>query len=85
MSLRISRIEMMMIMVSGYVKGHDLYKLSEIGWSFLDRGEYWAGREDMGFVLLYDIGGMMKAENLRRDDFFWAGAEWVMVGNEVVV
>ena len=39
----------------------------------------------MGFVLLYDIGGMMKAENLRRDDFFWAGAELVMVGNEVVV
>ena len=51
-------------MVSGSVKGHELCRLSDIGWSSLGRGEEWVGREDVGFVLLDGLCGVMREESL---------------------
>ena len=72
-------------MVSGSVKGHELCRVSKTGWSYLGRGEEWEGREDVEFVLLDGLGGVMREKSLGRGgDGFW-GTEWGMVGGEVVV
>ena len=70
-------------MVSGSVKGHELWGISEMGWSSLSRGEEWEGREGMGVLLLDDLGGVMREENLGRGGFGAFGAEWGMVGEVV--
>ena len=72
-------------MVSGSVKGHELCRLSDIGWSSLGRGEEWVGREDVGFVLLDGLGGVMREESLGSGGLSFWGTEWGMVGDKVVV
>ena len=39
------------MMVSGYAKGHEVCRIFEMGWSSLGRGNEWAGREGMFFVV----------------------------------
>ena len=39
------------LMVSGYAKGHEVCRIFEMGWSSLGRGDEWAGREGMFFVV----------------------------------
>ena len=75
-----------MLMESGSGKGHEVWGIYEMGWSYLSRCEEWAGREGLGFLLLDGLGGAMREYNLGRDGFgiFWAGwlirtggEEWV--------
>ena len=74
--------EMLMVLVS--VKVHEVWRLSEMRWSSLGRGEKLAGIKGVGFFLLGGLGGVIREENLDRSGFGILGVVRGMVSKEVV-
>ena len=51
-------------MVSELVKGHELWRFSDMSRSSLRRGEKWGGSKGVGDLLLDGLCGVTKEENL---------------------
>ena len=49
-----------MLMVLGSVKGHGVWRLSEMGWSSVCRGEKWGSSKGVRGLMLDILGGVMR-------------------------